>query len=118
MAQFRIEPATQVKEFQDAFKKAFGPTLRVYTTVGCHAVAKPDAALGKMIDYEAPVKSPCWGNEIHRCGEAIVLDVCPQMQVQDFEKLVKFSLGFGVQVANSKNTKLSKNDAPLCEAGE
>lgn len=117
MAQFRIAPTTQVQEFQEAFKAAFGCTLRVYTTVNCKAFAHPDAELGKLIDYAAPDNSPCWGNEIHRCGDAIVLDVCPQMMVPDFEKLIKYSLGFGVQVATGKSNKL-KNDVTLCEAGQ
>ena len=49
MADFRVDGRMKVKTLKANFKKEFGATLRVYTTVNCKAVADDDATLSSLM---------------------------------------------------------------------
>lgn len=102
MADFRIDSRMKVKTLKANFKKAFGATLRVYTTATCKAKADDEATLGQLM-----------GNA--KGGE---LTVGSNIRVGNFEKKITEMYGIGVQVANSADTKLSDNDITLAAAGK
>ena len=102
MAELRIDSRMKVKTFKANFKKAFGATLRVYTTPACKAVADEEATLGSLM-----------GNA--KGGEATF---GANLKVGSFEKKITEMYGIGVQVANPKNTELSDNDITLAAAGK
>lgn len=102
MATLKITPRMKVKTIKKDFAEAFGATLRVYTTPNCRAFADDDATLDTLM-------GDCKG------GEATFE---PEMTVDDFEKKVAELYGIGVQVANADNSRLSRNDARLDEAGK
>ena len=49
MADLRIDSRMKVKTLKANFKKAFGATLRVYTTATCKAKADDEATLGQLM---------------------------------------------------------------------
>ena len=97
MAELRIDSRMKVKTLKANFKKAFGATLRVYTTATCKATADDEATLGSLM------------------GEATFGS---NLRVGNFEKKISEMYGIGVQVANSANTKLSDNGITLAAAGK
>ena len=96
MAEFRVDSRMKVKTLKANFKKEFGATLRVYTTVNCKTVADDDATLASLM------KSAKGG----------------ELTVGSFETKINELYGIGVQVANSTNTKLSNNKITLVAAGK
>ena len=98
MADLRIDSRMKVK----TLKKAFGATLRVYTTPACKAKADDEATLGSLM---AGAKG----------GEATFGS---NLRVGNFEKKITEMYGIGVQVANPADTKLSDNDITLAAAGK
>lgn len=103
MAEFRIDSRMKVKTLKANFKKAFGATLRVYTTAACKAKADDEATLGTLMSGTAK------GGEMAVGGN---------LRVGNFEKKLTELYGIGVQVANSADTKLSDNTITLVAAGK
>ena len=103
MADFRVDGRMKVKTLKANFKKEFGATLRVHTTVNCKAVADDDATLSSLMA---------------KTGAKGELTVGAQTRVGNFEKKINELYGIGVQVANSSDTKLSKDDITLAAAGK
>ena len=103
MADLRIDSRMKVKTFKANFKKAFGATLRVYTTTNHKAFADDEATLGSLM--VAGTKG----------GEATF---GPNLKVGSFEKKIAEMYGIGVQVANSNNTALSNDKITLAAAGK
>lgn len=102
MADLRIDSRMKVKTLKANFKKAFGATLRVYTTATCKAKADDEATLGSLMGSA-------------KGGEATFgSNLC----VGNFEKKITEMYGIGVQVANPADTKLSDNDITLAAAGK
>ncbi|MCM1036224.1 MAG: hypothetical protein NC406_02715 [Bacteroides sp.] len=102
MAELRIDSRMKVKTLKANFKKAFGATLRVYTTPNCKANADDDATLGSLMGSA-------------KGGEATFGS---NLRVGNFEKKIAEMYGIGVQVANPDNTKLSKDEITLAAAGK
>lgn len=102
MAELRIDSRMKVKTLKANFKKAFGATLRVYTTSTCKAVADDEATLGSLMGSA-------------KGGEATFGS---NLRVGNFEKKLNEMYGIGVQVANPANTKLSDNEITLAAAGK
>lgn len=103
MADFRIDGRMKVKTLKTDFKKAFGASLRVYTTTTCRVNADDDATLSAI---RAEGKK---GGEITVGGNT---------QVGNFEKKVAELYGIGVQVADKNNQKLADNGDTLVAAGK
>ena len=103
MADLRIDSRMKVKTFKANFKKAFGATLRVYTTATCKAIADDEATLGSLMTPGAKGGEQTFG---------------PNLKVGSFEKKVTEMYGIGVQVANPADTKLSDNSITLAAAGK
>lgn len=103
MADFKIDGRTKVKGLKENFKKTFGLTLRVYTTVNCKTPAKEDATLASIRAEGA------------KGGELVVGS---NIRVGNFEKKVADLYGIGVQVANAANTKLANDDDTLAAAAK
>lgn len=102
MADFRIDGRMKVKTLKANFKKAFGCTLRVYTTKTCKQPADDEATLASLMGGA-------------KGGEFVVGS---NIRVGNFETKVTEMYGIGVQVANAANTKLSNNDITLAAAGK
>ena len=102
MADLRIDSRMKVKTLKANFKKAFGATLRVYTTATCKVMADNEAVLGQLM-----------GNA--KGGEATFGS---NLRVGNFEKKITEMYGIGVQVANNADTKLSDNEITLAAAGK
>ncbi len=102
MAELRIDSRMKVKTLKANFKKAFGASLRVYTTATCKAKADDDATLGQLMGGA-------------KGGEATFGS---NLRVGNFEKKLTEMYGIGVQVANAADTKLSDNDITLAAAGK
>ena len=102
MAEFRVDSRMKVKTLKANFKKEFGATLRVYTTVNCKTVADDDATLASLM------KSAKGGE----------LTVGGNLRVGSFETKINELYGIGVPVAHSTNTKLSNNKITLVAAGK
>lgn len=103
MAELKIASNMKVKDLKDDFKKAFGASLRVYTTTNCKTPADDEATLGSLMAKEAKEEEVTFGSNL---------------QVNNFEKKVAEKFGIGVQVANADNTKLANNAATLAAAGK
>lgn len=103
MADFKIDGRTKVKGLKENFKKTFGLTLRVYTTVNCKTPVKEDATLASIRAEGA------------KGGELVVGS---NIRVGNFEKKVADLYGIGVQVANAANTKLANDDDTLAAAAK
>ena len=103
MADLRIDSRMKVKTFKANFKKAFGATLRVYTTPNCKANADDEATLGSLMAKDAKGGEATFGSNL---------------KVGSFEKKIVDMYGIGVQVANSTNTKLSNDNITLAAAGK
>ncbi len=103
MAEFSVDGRLKVKTFKANFKKAFGATLRVYTTTNCKAPANDEVTLASL---RAAGK---------KGGELVVGG---NLRVGNFEKKIAEMYGIGVQVANADNTKLANDDITLVAAGK
>ena len=103
MAEFKVDGRMKVKTLKANFKKAFGCSLRVYTTTSCKTPANDDATLASIKKEGA------------KGGEIVVGS---NIRVGNFEKKVAELYGIGVQVANAADTKLSNNDITLAAAGK
>ncbi|MBR4802354.1 MAG: hypothetical protein IK041_06050 [Bacteroidales bacterium] len=103
MADFNIDPRMKVKTLKADFKKAFGATLRVYTTKACKQFANDDATLAEIKDPKAK------GGKLAVGGNT---------QVGTFENKLSELFGIGVQVANADDSKLADNKATLTAAGK
>lgn len=88
----------KVKTLKDFFKKAYGSTLRVYTTLACKQFADDNATL-------ASIRA-----EGTRGGE---MNIIGCMRVGKFEKMIAEIYGIGVQVANADNSALADNSTTL-----
>lgn len=103
MADLRIDSRMKVKTFKANFKKAFGASLRVYTTATCKAKADDEATLGSLMTAGVKGGEQTFGGNL---------------RVGNFEKKVTEMYGIGVQVANADDTKLAKDDITLVAAGK
>ena len=103
MADLRIDSRMKVKTLKANFKKAFGATLRVYTTATCKAKADDEATLGSLMTAGAKGGEQTFGSNL---------------RVGSFEKKLTEMYGIGVQVANGADTKLSDNTITLAAAGK
>ena len=103
MADLRIDGRMKVKTLKANFKKAFGATLRVYTTTAQKAFADDDATLASLMPKNAKGGEATFGSNL---------------RVGNFEKKLTEMFGIGVQVDNAANTKLSDNDITLAAAGK
>lgn len=103
MAEFNVDGRLKVKTFKANFKKAFGASLRVYTTTNCKTPADEEATLASL------------RAEGKKGGE---LTVGGNLRVGNFEKKIAELYGIGVQVANADNTKLADNGITLVAAGK
>lgn len=102
MADLRIDSRMKVKTLKANFKKAFGATLRVYTTGNCKQFADDESTLATLMKGAKGGEFTAGGN----------------LRVGNFEKKVKELYGIGVQVANSTDTALSKDTITLAAAGK
>lgn len=102
MAELKIDGRMKVKTLKANFKKAFGATLRVYTTATCKTKADDEATLATLM-----------GNA--KGGECTFGS---NLRVGNFEKKVTEMYGIGVQVATPDDSKLSDNEITLAAAGK
>lgn len=103
MADFRVDGRMKVKTLKANFEKAFGATLRVYTTTNCKANADDESTLSSLMSGGA------------KGGE---MTVGGNLRVGNFEKKISELYGIGVQVATPDDSKLSDNDITLAAAGK
>lgn len=103
MADLRIDSRMKVKTFKANFKKAFGASLRVYTTATCKAKADDEATLGSLMTAGVKGGEQTFGGNL---------------RVGNFEKKVTEMYGIGVQVANADDTKLANDNITLVAAGK
>ncbi len=103
MADLRIDSRMKVKTLKANFKKAFGATLRVYTTANCKTKADDEATLGQLMTAGTKGGEQTFGSNL---------------RVGNFEKKISEMYGIGVQVANPADTKLSDNSITLNAAGK
>ena len=103
MAEFKLDGRMKVKTLKANFKKEFGASLRVYTTVACKTPADNEKTLAAL------------RAEGHKGGELVVGG---NLRVGNFEKKIAELYGIGVQVANADDSKLADNDITLVAAGK
>ena len=103
MADFSLDGRMKVKTLKANFKKAFGASLRVYTTTTCKTPADDEKTLAAL------------RAEGYKGGDLVVKG---NMQVGNFEKKVAELYGIGVQVANADDTALADNSVTLVAAGK
>lgn len=103
MADLRIDSRMKVKTFKANFKKAFGASLRVYTTANCKAKANDEATLGSLMTTGAKGGEQTFGGNL---------------RVGNFEKKVTEMYGIGVQVSTPDDSKLADDDITLVAAGK
>ena len=103
MAEFTFNGRTKVKTLKANFKKAFGASLRVYTTTTCKTPADDEKTLAAL------------RAEGYKGGELVVGG---NLRVGNFEKKIAELYGIGVQVADKDDKKLADNDATLVAAGK
>ena len=103
MADLRIDSRMKVKTLKANFKKAFGATLRVYTTATCKVKADDEVTLGQLMTAGVKGGEQTFGSNL---------------RVGNFEKKITEIYGIGVQVANSTDTTLSDNEITLAAAGK
>ena len=102
MADFSLDGRIKVKTLKANFKKAFGASLRVYTTPTCKTPADDEKTLAAL---------RAGG---YKGGELVVGG---NLKVGNFEKKIADLYGIGVQVANADDTKLADNDITLSKVG-
>ncbi len=102
MADLKIDGRMKVKTLKANFKKAFGATLRVYTTANCKQKADDEATLATLMGSAKGGECTFGSN----------------LRVGNFEKKVTETYGIGVQVATPDDSKLSDNDITLAAAGK
>ena len=103
MADFSLDGRIKVKTLKANFKKAFGASLRVYTTPTCKTPAEDEKTLAAL------------RAEGYKGGELVVGG---NLKVGNFEKKIAELYGIGVQVANADDSKLADNDITLVAAGK
>ena len=103
MADFSLDGRMKVKTLKANFKKAFGASLRVYTTTTCKTPADDENTLAAL------------RTEGKKGGELVVGG---NLRVGNFEKKIAELYGIGVQVANADDSKLADNDITLVQAGK
>ena len=103
MADFSLDGRMKVKTLKANFKKAFGASLRVYTTTTCKTPADDEKTLAAL------------RTEGKKGGELVVGG---NLRVSNFEKKIAELYGIGVQVANADDSKLADNDITLVQAGK
>ena len=103
MADFKLDGRMKVKTLKANFKKEFGASLRVYTTVACKTPADDEKTLAAL------------RAEGYKGGELVVGG---NLRVGNFEKKIAELYGIGVQVADKDDTKLADNDGTLVAAGK
>lgn len=103
MADFSLDGRMKVKTLKANFKKAFGASLRVYTTTTCKTPADGEKTLAAL------------RAEGKKGGELVVGG---NLRVGNFEKKIAELYGIGVQVANADDSKLADNDITLVAAGK
>jgi hypothetical protein len=102
MADLRIDGRMKVKTLKANFKKAFGATLRVYTTANCKQKADDEATLSTLMGKAKGGECTFGSN----------------LRVGNFEKKVAETYGIGVQVATPDDSELCDNDITLAAAGK
>lgn len=102
MAELKIDSRMKVKTLKANFKKAFGATLRVYTTVNCKTKADDEATLATLMGKAKGGECTFGSN----------------LRVGNFEKKVTEMYGIGVQVATPDDSKLSNDKITLAAAGK
>ena len=102
MADFSLDGRIKVKTLKANFKKAFGASLRVYTTPTCKTPADDEKTLAAL------------RAEGYKGGELVIGS---NLKVGNFEKKIADLYGIGVQVANADDTKLADNDITLSKVG-
>lgn len=100
MADIKISGRMAVKTLKSQLKEAYGITLRVYNGA---KFADDDATLASIRKGDAK------GGEVTINGHTLV---------GNFEKSILENFGIKVNVANSNDTKLSKDDISLSAAGK
>ena len=103
MADFSLDGRMKVKTLKANFKKAFGASLRVYTTTTCKTPADDEKTLAAL------------RTEGKKGGELVVGG---NLRVGNFEKKIAELYGIGVQVANADESKLADNDITRVQAGK
>ena len=100
---FHVDGRMTVNTLQRQFRDAFNAGLRVYEPSGKKANA--NAVLAKLRTVEGATE----------VGE---FEATNDMKVMDFEYKMKSIFGINVQVALLDDSKLSKDDSPLKDAGQ
>ena len=100
---FHVDGRMTVNALQRQFGDAFNAGLRVYEPSG--KKAHPNAVLAKLRAI----------NDATEVGE---FDVSNDMKVMEFEYKMKSIFGLNVQVALLDDSKLSRDDSPLKDAGK
>ena len=99
---FHVDGRMTVNTLQRQFRDAFNAGLRVYEPSG--KKAHPNAVLAKLRTIEGTTE----------VGD---FEATNDMKVMDFEYKMKSIFGINVQVALADDSKLSKDDSPLKDAG-
>ena len=100
---FHVDGRMTVNTLQRQFREAFNAGLRVYEPSG--KKANPNAVLAKL-------------RTIADATEVGEFEVSNDMKVMDFEYKMKSIFGINVQVALLDDSKLSRDDSPLKDAGK
>ena len=103
MGDLSLDGRMKVKTLKANVKKAFGESLRVYTTTTCKTPADDEKTLAAL------------RAEGYKGGELVVGG---NLRVGNFEKKIAELYGIGVQVADKDDKKLADNDATLVAAGK
>lgn len=100
MAVIKVTKASSVKSIKKQFKTQFDCTIRIYNGNKFADDATKISELTKKTDFN---------------GE---LELGARSRVGNVEDYFKKGFGIKVQVANSDDTKLAKNDMTLTQAGK
>lgn len=100
---FHVDGRMTVNTLQRQFHEAFNAGLRVYEPSG--KKAHPNAVLAKL-------------RTINDATEVGDFEASNDMKVMEFEYKMKSIFGINVQVALADDSKLSKDDSPLKDAGK
>ena len=103
MAEFNLDGRMKVKTLKANFKKTFGASLRVYTTVSCKAPANDEKTLAEL------------RTEGSQGGKLVVGG---NLRVGNFEKKIAEMYGIGVKVSDKSDSKLADKNATLVAAGK
>ena len=103
MAEFKLDGRMKVKTLKANFKKEFGASLRVYTTVTRKTPADDEKTLAAL------------RAEGSKGGELVVGG---NLRVGNFEKKIAELYGIGVCVADKDDKKLADKEVTLVAAGK